>query len=51
MPAGVSSRRADPSTVAVLPFVVPRLAELLGRDLVGEPAGTGARDALADVLR
>jgi hypothetical protein len=35
----------------VLPFVVPRLAHLVDRDLAGEPAGIGVRDALVRVLR
>jgi 2',3'-cyclic-nucleotide 2'-phosphodiesterase (5'-nucleotidase family) len=50
MPAGVSAGNGEPSTVAVVPWVVPRLAELLGRDLAGEPAGEGARAALLRVL-
>jgi hypothetical protein len=41
----------DRGTVAVLPFVVPRLAHLVDRDLAGEPAGIGVRDALVRVLR
>jgi 2',3'-cyclic-nucleotide 2'-phosphodiesterase (5'-nucleotidase family) len=50
MPAGVSVGTADPDAVAVVPWVVPRLAELLDRDLVTEPAATGARTALLRVL-
>ena len=33
-----------------MPWVVPRLAELLERDLVSEPAGGGARAGLLRVL-
>jgi 2',3'-cyclic-nucleotide 2'-phosphodiesterase (5'-nucleotidase family) len=50
MPAGVSVGPAEPDAVAVMPWVVPRLAELLGRDLEGEPAPTGAREALLRTL-
>ena len=50
MPAGVSAANGEPETVAVVPWVVPRLAELLGRDLVSEPASGGARAALLRVL-
>jgi hypothetical protein len=49
--AGRGERRdADLDAVAVMPWVVPRLAELLDRDLVTEPAATGARTALLRVL-
>jgi len=50
MPAGVSAANGKAETVAVMPWVVPRLAELLGRDLVDEPATGGARAALLQVL-
>jgi 2',3'-cyclic-nucleotide 2'-phosphodiesterase (5'-nucleotidase family) len=50
MRAGVSAGNGEPRTVAVVPWVVPRLAELLGRDLASEPAGEGARSALLRVL-
>ena len=50
MPAGVSVGPGQPHTVAVMPWVVPRLGELLGRDLVTEPATTGAREALLRTL-
>jgi hypothetical protein len=50
MPAGVSAGAGEPETLAVMPWVVPRLAELLGRDLAGEPAAGGARAALLRVL-
>jgi hypothetical protein len=40
-PAGASAGTGDPDSVAVMPWVVPRLAELLGRDLAAEPATTG----------
>jgi hypothetical protein len=51
MPAGTSTDSADPRTVAVLPHIVPRLGELLGRDLVSEPAPIGARAGLIQTLR
>jgi hypothetical protein len=50
MPAGVSLGPGEPGSVAVMPWVVPRLAELLGRDLATEPATTGARQALLRAL-
>jgi 2',3'-cyclic-nucleotide 2'-phosphodiesterase (5'-nucleotidase family) len=50
MPAGVSIGSGEPDAAAVLPWVVPRLAELLDRDLVTEPAATGARTALLRAL-
>jgi hypothetical protein len=50
MPAGVSAGSGEAETVAVMPWVVPRLAELLGRDPVSEPARGGARAALLRVL-
>jgi 2',3'-cyclic-nucleotide 2'-phosphodiesterase (5'-nucleotidase family) len=50
MPAGVSAQNGEAETVAVMPWVVPRLAELLGRELVSEPARGGARAALLRVL-
>jgi Calcineurin-like phosphoesterase len=50
MPAGVSAGTADPDAVAVMPWVAPRLADLLDRDLATEPAPTGARTALLAVL-
>jgi len=50
MPAGVSVGDGEPGTVAVMPWVVPRLAELLDRELATEQAGGGARAALLQVL-
>ena len=50
MPAGVSASNGQPETVAVMPWLVPRLAELLGRELASEPASGGARAALLRVL-
>ena len=50
MPAGISAGTGDPDSVAVMPWVVPRLSELLGRDLGAEPATTGAREALVRAL-
>jgi 2',3'-cyclic-nucleotide 2'-phosphodiesterase (5'-nucleotidase family) len=50
MPNGVSAGRRDPHVVAVAPFAVPRLAELLNRDLDHEPADVGARQALLAAL-
>jgi 2',3'-cyclic-nucleotide 2'-phosphodiesterase (5'-nucleotidase family) len=50
MPAGVSVGPREPDAVAVMPWVVSRLAELLERDLETEPAPTGAREALLRTL-
>jgi 2',3'-cyclic-nucleotide 2'-phosphodiesterase (5'-nucleotidase family) len=50
MPAGVSVGAGEPGSVAVMPWVVPRLAELLDRDLDSELATTGAREALVRTL-
>ena len=50
MRAGVSVGDGDPEEVAVMPWVVPRLAELLERDLVSQPAPTGGREALRRAL-
>ena len=50
MPAGRSQATGDPERVAVMPFVVSRLSELLDRELTGQVAGIGARDALAATL-
>jgi hypothetical protein len=50
MPAGVSVGGGEPDSVAVMPWVVPRLAELLDRDLVTGLAATGAREALLRTL-
>gem|GEM_PF-4684402 len=50
MPAGVSVADEEPGSVAVMPWVAPRLAELLDRDLVPELAATGARAALLRTL-
>jgi 2',3'-cyclic-nucleotide 2'-phosphodiesterase (5'-nucleotidase family) len=47
MPAGHSTATADPETVAMMPFVASRLSELLGRELEGERAGVGGREAVA----
>ena len=50
MSAGVSAGAGAPRSLAVMPWVVPRLGELLGRELASEPAATGARAALLRVL-
>jgi 2',3'-cyclic-nucleotide 2'-phosphodiesterase (5'-nucleotidase family) len=50
MPAGISAGNGEAGTVAVMPWVVPRLAELVGRDLGGERSGGGARAALLRLL-
>jgi hypothetical protein len=50
MSAGVSAGAGAPRSLAVMPCVVPWLGELLGRELAGEPAATGARAALLRVL-
>ena len=41
----MSAGTGDPDSVAVMPWVVPRLGELLGRDPAAEPAATGTREA------
>jgi 2',3'-cyclic-nucleotide 2'-phosphodiesterase (5'-nucleotidase family) len=46
MPPGSSVGAAAPRSVAVIPGVVPHLAEWLGRDLETQPGGVSARDAL-----
>ncbi|SCF05550.1 2',3'-cyclic-nucleotide 2'-phosphodiesterase/5'-or 3'-nucleotidase, 5'-nucleotidase family [Micromonospora coriariae] len=50
MPPGISTGPVEPRTVAVAPFLVPRLAELLDRTLDSEVANVGARRALLAVL-
>jgi hypothetical protein len=50
MPPGVSSSTTEATAVAVTPFAVPRLAEVLGRDLDSEVASVGARQALLAAL-
>jgi hypothetical protein len=50
MPAGSSQATGDPESVAVMPFVVSRLSELLDRELAGEVAEVSARDALATTV-
>jgi hypothetical protein len=47
---GVSMADGDPDSVAVMPWMVPRLAELLDRDPAAQLASTGARTALLRVL-
>jgi 2',3'-cyclic-nucleotide 2'-phosphodiesterase (5'-nucleotidase family) len=51
MPSGISTGAGEPQTVAVLPFLVPRISDLLGRPVDAEPADVGARQALRAVLR
>jgi 2',3'-cyclic-nucleotide 2'-phosphodiesterase (5'-nucleotidase family) len=50
MPPGSTVGAAAPRTVAVIPGVVPHLAEWLGRDLTPEPTGVSAPDALIAAL-
>jgi hypothetical protein len=50
MPAAFTSSDHEPRTLAVMAWVLPLLSEWLGRELHGEPADRGARDALLDVL-
>ena len=50
MPPGVSTGTAGATTVAVTQFVVPRLTEVLDRDLDSEVASVGARQALLAAL-
>ena len=51
MPAGVSHRAGDPTTVAVIRGVVGRLDEWLDRDVAAEAAGVTASEALIAALR
>jgi 2',3'-cyclic-nucleotide 2'-phosphodiesterase (5'-nucleotidase family) len=51
MPAGVSATVGDPASVAVMPFVLGRLGELLGRELDGVPSAIGGREAVTARLR
>jgi len=50
MPARASAEGDEPRTVAVVPWVAPRLAEWLGREVETERAGVGAREALRRAL-
>lgn len=50
MPIGAATGPAEPGSVAVTPGLVPQLSQWLGRDLGTEPAGIGARSAVAAVL-
>jgi hypothetical protein len=50
MRAGVSATGPTPASVAVMPFILGRLGELLGRELAGEPAATGGRQAVLRAL-
>jgi hypothetical protein len=51
MPAAVTSSDREPRTLAIMAWVLPLLSEWLDRDLHGEPADRGARDALLEVLK
>jgi hypothetical protein len=51
MPSEASAFRDDPRTVAVLPHMVPCLAEILRRGLDHDLATVGARQALTTALR
>jgi len=50
MPLGVSARRSSPASAAVIPAVVPHLAEWLGHEIDAEPAGVDAVQALRVLL-
>jgi hypothetical protein len=50
MPAGKSAAVEEPGTLAVISWVVPRLAELLQREPASQPATSGARAALLAAL-
>jgi 2',3'-cyclic-nucleotide 2'-phosphodiesterase (5'-nucleotidase family) len=50
MPAGHATATDDPRTVALMPFVVRRLGELLGRDLEARQTEVSARDAVTACL-
>ena len=49
-PPGVSTGVAEATSVAVTPFPLPCLAEVLDRDLDSELASVGARQAMLAVL-
>jgi hypothetical protein len=51
MPAGISYAVPSPATVAVIPGVVAHLSQWLGRDVVAQPTGHSAPDALIGALR
>jgi hypothetical protein len=51
MPSGISMDTDRPRTVALPAVFVPRLEELIGRDIEAEPAPTGCRQAMAALLR
>lgn len=50
MPVGLSARRQSPTSVAVIPAVVPHLSEWLGRKIHAEPAGVDAVQAMRLLL-
>jgi hypothetical protein len=50
MPLGLSAGTRGSGTVAMIPGVVPRVSEWLGRELSAEPAGVEVRSAVASVL-
>ncbi len=50
MPVAVSAGAERPESVAMLSWNLPRIAEVLGRELDGEPAAVGVRDALLAAL-
>jgi hypothetical protein len=51
MPSGISADTNEPRTLAVEPVFVPRLGELLGRQIEAEPAPIGCRQALLSFLK
>ncbi|SHN46964.1 metallophosphoesterase [Cryptosporangium aurantiacum] len=51
MPNAIDADSDDARTVAVLPNVVDRIGDVLGRDVESELADVGARRSLLDVLR
>ncbi|HKG66877.1 MAG TPA: metallophosphoesterase [Solirubrobacteraceae bacterium] len=50
MPLGLIAGTRGSGTVAMIPAVVPRVSEWLGRELNPEPAGVEVRSAVASVL-
>ena len=51
MRAGVAAGTAEPRTVALVPFAVPRLGELLGRELISRRVDVSLGETLLRVVR
>ena len=51
MPSGISTDTDRPRTVALPTVFVPRLSELIGREIEAEPAPIGCHQAIVAMLR